>query len=382
MQWAKKRPSACPTNTGEGLTLELGLSPTTSSLYFRVRAQHPQLIPDTYSQPAETMQSSTKNAENATSSSNFEALEQLATIPYVYCISNRVRELERFPFEAYNEVIDEALKAICNGNSVLLVGEPGIGKRSLSLGLARRLTTLKKDSGNPLYSRTVYTLSLGNYFWSGGGSNNIKEMQQNVLKVFSLVEKAGPEHLVLCIDDIDILGFVDRLVNETGPTSQSKQPFSLENTLRFLLFDKKVLCLCTCIRTAYKRLIDSDTYYDEKFTKSFRVIHMKPPNASVSLQILKAHKSRIEKEHNASITDEAVAITVHCADRYLSHRAMPEKAIDVLSAACSLARRNKCENTEQAEPTSSTKVVVDSEDIASLIQEWCGVTVQQDAGKV
>ncbi|PXF40491.1 Chaperone protein ClpB [Gracilariopsis chorda] len=325
------------------------------------------------------MQSATRTAEKSSSSGNFEAFEQLLTIPYVYCISHRVGELEQFPFEAYDDVIDETLKAICNGNSVLLVGEPGIGKRSLSLGLARRLASLRKESGNPLYSRTVYTLSLGNYFWSGGGSNNIKEMQQNVRNVFSLVEEAGPEHIVLCIDDIDILGFVDRLVNETGEASQSKQLFSLENTLRFLLFDKKVLCLCTCIRSAYKRLIDSDTYYDEKFTKAFRVIHMKPPNASVSLQILKAHKSRIEVENNASITDEAVVSTVHCADRYLSHRAMPEKAIDVLSAACSLVRTNKCKNTEPDKSSSSTEVVVDRKDVESLIHAWCGVTVQHDA---
>ncbi|KAI0564820.1 AAA lid [Gracilaria domingensis] len=304
-----------------------------------------------------------------------DAFSKLLTYPYVYCISDRVKDKVLFPFEGYDGTIDETLHAICNGNSVLLVGEPGIGKRSLSLGLARRLASLKEDSGNPIYTRTVYTLSLGNYFWSGG-SEDAQQMQRNISEVFSHVERAGPEHIVLCIDDVDILGFVDRIVNERTKSNTEQNPISLENMLRFLLFDKKVICLCTCIRSAYKRLIESDTYYDEKFTKSFRVIHMKPPNVPTSLRVLAAHKDRIEKERNVALSNDAISAAVICADRYITHRALPEKAIDVLSEACNIARSIRSKSCEGHDDPDIT-VSVEQRDVEHLIYNWCGVTVQQ-----
>ncbi|CAN8067775.1 unnamed protein product [Agarophyton chilense] len=300
----------------------------------------------------------------------------LLAYPHVYCISDRVQDEVLFPFEGYDDILDETLHAISKGNSVLLVGEPGIGKRSISLGLARRLASLDTDSGNPIYSRSVYTLSLGNCFWSGG-SKDARQMQQTICEILSHVERAGPEHIVLCIDDVDILGFVDRIVNEEGQAQAEQHPVSLENMLRFLLFGRKVICLCTCIRSAYKRLIESDTYYDEKFTKSFRVIHMKPPNISTSMRIVAAHKTRIEQMHEVSITNGAVSAAVICADRYVTHRALPEKAIDILAEACDVARSRISTGVESGRSSLGTCVSVERGDVERLIFNWCGVTVRQ-----
>lgn len=304
----------------------------------------------------------------------------------VICISDRVDQTLIFPFITDGSLLDDIVNTIVNGVSVLVVGEPGIGKRTLSLGVARRLHQMRQSGlSHAVTSRVVYTLSLGRGFWAQAQGDAARVMQNRIRQVFRLVEQAGPEKIVLCIDDVDVLSFVDALVmkqrrRERPFARDDTEPIlSTENMLRFLLFSRKVLCLCTCIEAAYQRLIRSDTYYDEKFTKSFRVFHMCQPNLQHSKHIVLAHRCRIEAELDVMIQDDAIRASIAYSHTFIAHRCMPEKALDLLYEA-SLAAVREAEAGNPANQSSTRlddrRVVANRSFINLLVRQWCGVSEQ------
>lgn len=305
----------------------------------------------------------------------------------VICISDRVDQTLIFPFINHGSLLDDIVDTISKGTSVLVVGEPGIGKRTLSLGVARRLHEMRESGmSHAVTSRTVYTLSLGRGFWSQAQGAAISALQNRIRQVFRLVEQAGPEKIVLCIDDLDVLNFVDTLVMKQRRRERplairddTEPILSTENMLRFLLFSKKVLCLCTCIRAAYNRLVISDTYYDEKFSKSFRVFHMEEPQLHHSKEIVDAHRERIEAELDVIIRNDAVRSSIAYAVTYLSHRNMPEKALDLILEAC-FAAIHEAESAPVEIRNSlhvGGRVIVDKMHVVHLIQQWCGLSEQE-----
>lgn len=302
-----------------------------------------------------------------------DARSRLRAHPFLSCISERVPDALNYPFVGHEHLLDQTLLSISRGDSVLIVGEPGIGKRTLSLGLARRLAHLCQIRGpNPVYSRTVYALNLRESFLSAPHAY-AHDVQETIRDVFRLVEEAGPERIVFCIDDIDILSFIDRLAREQPSTqSSSDGVLSTENMLRYLLFSKKVLCLCTCIKSAYQRLKESDTYYDEKFTDTFRVLHMQPPSPSHTRAILFEHKRRLEEQQRVLLPDDTIIAAQAFARRYISHRAMPEKAIDLLHQASDAA---VCELRQ--EHSEADSIVVERIYVDKLIRKWCLVGEEQ-----
>lgn len=337
------------------------------------------------------------------------SLAALRQNEHLICITDRIQEYEKYPFVDCEDILNQILQSITKGDSVLVIGEPGIGKRTLSLGLARKFAALREKSASikSVHHRDVYTLSLGSSFWSRPPGEDVTDIQDNIREVFRLVEAAGPEKIVLCIDDIDIVSFIDDLVkNRASSDSQmstespqeegcSEHIPSAENMLRTLLFSKKVLCLCTCIKAAYNRMIRSDTFYDEKFTKSFRVLYMKEPDAKESLRIVRAHRKRIECEYGVIILDESLRAAVSHANRYITHRVMPDKALELICDGCRVALQMAGEeearwsqdetnlngpyHSRRASSASLTEppVVLCRYVIDSLITKWCGFSEDQ-----
>lgn len=323
------------------------------------------------------------------------ALSVLHENEYLVCISDRVNEFERYPFEGCEDIMEQVMKSISRGDSVLVVGEPGRGKRTLSLGVARKLAALREtaDSQKAIYSCDVYTLSLGSSFWNRTTQEDISEVQEHIREVFCLVEAAGPEKIVFCIDDVDILSFVDDLAKEQpsgwsgslATSSGSGQDvsdvaMSTENMLRYLLFNRKVVCLCTCIRGAYQRLIHSDTFYDEKFTETFRVLYMPEPTVEQTLQIVRAHRTRIEAEFGVILLDETLRAAVAYAKNYLTHREMPESTLDILYEASRAAVQESLrEELVSSQGSGGTQMarVVGRQFVDSQISKWCGYSAEQ-----
>lgn len=336
------------------------------------------------------------------------ALNLLRQNKHLICITDRIHEHDLFPFEGCEDILDQIIQSIAKGDSVLVIGEPGIGKRTLSLGLARKFATLRETDGptTSVHHRDLYTLSLGSSFWNLPSGEDVVKIQANVVEVFRLVEAAGPEKIVLCIDDIDILEFIDDLVKEqmrngshisTEPPREklsSDPSTSAENMLRELLFNKKVVCLCTCIKSAYERMIETDTFYDEKFTKSFRVLYMKEPDTKESLSIVRAHRKRIEREYGVIILDDSLRAAVSYANRYITHRVMPDKALELTCEGCQVALQSAANEEVDSQPGSDmngklqsrrevssnqieTPVVLRRYVIDSLITKWCGFSEQQ-----
>lgn len=302
-----------------------------------------------------------------------EALALLHQHHYLECITDRISDIHSYPFECNTVLIDQILHSITRQTSVLIVGDPGIGKRTLSLGLARRLIT---PPNPPL--RAVYTLSLGAKVWHSARLDALS-MQQTICEILRLAEVAAPTRLVLCIDDIDILSYVDRLAKSAAPRADH---ISSENLLRSLLFHRRILCLCTSVRLAYERLIQANTYYDEKFTESFRVLHMRQPEGEDALRIVSAHVPRLQRELGVIIPSETARAAVIFATIYLSHRAMPEKALELLQEASGLAVREneiKTRTCKDGEIVGEERqeVILHRSFLDRLIQKWCGISAKQ-----
>lgn len=305
-----------------------------------------------------------------------EEVRQLHAHDYLISISDRVEQTAAYPFVADAPLVKSVVDTLLSGTSVLLVGEPGIGKRTISLGVARALHA----RGGP--TPRVYTLSLGREFWSTTEGESIAAVQNEIRLIFQLVQRAGTERVIFCIDDLDVLNFIDRLVLRERPLAVrdvTEPLLSLENMLRFLLFSRRILCLCTCIRAAYERLKDSDTYYDEKFSKSFRVIPMAPPDRARATVITAAHAPRIETGLHVVLNPGVVEAAVAASDKFLTHRSMPEKAIELVQE-CAERAIVEAEGSGSGSGSdagdrdrAATRIVVSIDHVTNLIHHWCGI---------
>ena len=202
-------------------------------------------------------------------------------------------------------------------NNPVLVGEPGVGKTAVVEGLAQRITNA--DVPELLKGKQIYTLDLAALV---AGSKYRGEFEERLKKVMKEITQRG-----------DIILFIDELHNLVG-AGAAEGAIDAASILKPALARGELQTIGATTLEEYRKYLERDSALERRFQK----IIVDQPTKEETVQILKGLRDRYEQHHKVNITDEALVAAADLADRYISDRFLPDKAIDLIDEAASRMR--------------------------------------------
>src|SRR5438309_7261545 len=202
-------------------------------------------------------------------------------------------------------------------NNPVLIGEPGVGKTAVVEGLAQRITNA--DVPELLKGKQIYTLDLAALV---AGSKYRGEFEARLKKLMKEITQRG-----------DIILFIDELPNLVG-AGAAEGAIDAASILKPALARGELQTIGATTLDEYRKYLERDSALERRFQQ----IRVDQPSTEETVQILKGLRDRYEQHHRVEITDEALEAAAELADRYISDRFLPDKAIDLIDEAASRMR--------------------------------------------
>jgi ATP-dependent Clp protease ATP-binding subunit ClpA len=255
-------------------------------------------------------------------------LNRQAEDGYIDPLVGRAHELERVC-----QVLSRRRK-----NNPLLVGESGVGKTAIAEGLAKRIV----DGEVPeiLEESTVYSLDLGALLAGTKYRGDFEKRFKGLLK-----ELQSEHHAILFIDEIHTI---------IGAGAASGGVMDASNLLKPLLTSGKIRCIGSTTYQEYRGIFEKDRALSRRFQK----VDVPEPSVEETYQILKGLKSRFEDHHNLRFTNAALKTAAELADRHITDRFLPDKAIDVIDEAGAYQRLQTPSKRKKSVGVSEIEAVV------------------------
>ncbi|MGH8949886.1 MAG: ATP-dependent Clp protease ATP-binding subunit [Acidimicrobiia bacterium] len=305
-------------------------------------------------------------------------------------VIGRIREIERVM-----QILSRRTK-----NNPVLIGEPGVGKTAIVEGLAQRIVA--KEVPDNLQGKNLYSLDLGALV---AGSRYRGDFEERLKKVLKEIKSRG-----------DIILFIDEIHTLVG-AGAAEGAIDAASILKPMLARGELQTVGATTLEEYRKYLEKDSALERRF----QPIQVDEPSVSETIQILMGLKDRYEAHHSVRFTDQAIVSAANLADRYLSDRFLPDKAIDLIDEAGSRQRIHRTsdvpeitaidvklsdlrqdkqdavarENYEKAanlrdeergllsdralkEATEGeTGWVIDEEEIAEVLAQWTGIPVHR-----
>jgi ATP-dependent Clp protease ATP-binding subunit ClpC len=202
-------------------------------------------------------------------------------------------------------------------NNPVLIGEPGVGKTAVVEGLAQAIA--KNDVPETLKDKQLYSLDLGALV---AGSRYRGDFEERLKKVLKEIKTRG-----------DIIIFIDEIHTLVG-AGAAEGAIDAASILKPMLARGELQTIGATTLDEYRKHIEKDAALERRF----QPIQVKEPSVAHTIEILKGLRDRYETHHRVSITDGALAAAANLADRYISDRFLPDKAIDLIDEAGSRLR--------------------------------------------
>ncbi len=202
-------------------------------------------------------------------------------------------------------------------NNPVLIGEPGVGKTAVVEGLAQRIA--REDVPDHLLDRRVVQLDLAAMI---AGTKYRGEFEERLKKVID--ELKSQKNVIVFIDELHLL----------AGAGAAEGAMDAANMLKPALARGELHLIGATTLDEYRKHIEKDSALERRF----QAIVVKEPSLKDTIAILRGLKSYYEKHHGVTIGDEIIEQSVYMADRYVSDRNMPDKAIDVIDEAAALVR--------------------------------------------
>jgi ATP-dependent Clp protease ATP-binding subunit ClpC len=202
-------------------------------------------------------------------------------------------------------------------NNPVLIGEPGVGKTAIAEGLAQRITN--NDIPDILQEKRVVTLDIGLLV---AGTKYRGEFEERLKKIMEEIRTAG--NVILVIDEVHTL---------IG-AGAAEGAIDAANILKPALARGELQCIGATTLDEYRKHIERDAALERRF----QPVMVGEPSVEETIEILIGLRQRYEEHHKLKIDDEALVAAARLADRYISDRFLPDKAIDLMDEAGSRVR--------------------------------------------
>ncbi len=239
-------------------------------------------------------------------------LTQLAKDKKLDPVIGRARETERVM-----QVLSRRTK-----NNPVLIGEPGVGKTAIVEGLAQAIAA--DNVPETLTGKQLYTLDLGALV---AGSRYRGDFEERLKKVLKEIRTRG-----------DIILFIDEIHTLVG-AGAAEGAIDAASILKPMLARGELQTIGATTLDEYRKHLEKDAALERRF----QPVKVEEPTVAHTIEILKGLRDRYETHHRVTITDQALVAAANLADRYISDRHLPDKAIDLIDEAGSRLRIKRME---------------------------------------
>ena len=202
-------------------------------------------------------------------------------------------------------------------NNPVLIGEPGVGKTAIVEGLAQLI--IEREVPDTLFEKRVVSLDLGSLIAGTKYRGQFEARLKGIMK-----EIMQNESVIL---------FVDELHTLVG-AGAAEGSVDASNMLKPALSRGEIQCIGATTLEEYRKYIEKNGALERRF----QPIIVNPPTVEETIEIIKGLKVPYELHHRAKISDDAIVTAVRFAERYITDRFLPDKAIDVIDEAGSRVR--------------------------------------------
>ena len=226
-------------------------------------------------------------------------LTQLAREGKLDPVIGRLKEIERV-----TQILSRRKK-----NNPILIGDPGVGKTAIVEGLAQRI--IEKRVPQILLDRRLVTLDMGGVV---AGTKYRGQFEERIKAVMNELQQNS-----------DVIIFIDELHTIVGAGS-AEGTLDASNMFKPALARGELQCIGATTLDEYRKYIEKDGALERRF----QTIMVDPPSAEDTVKIVQGLRSSYESHHHVEFSDAVVEYAVRQADRYISDRYLPDKAIDVI----------------------------------------------------
>jgi ATP-dependent Clp protease ATP-binding subunit ClpC len=204
----------------------------------------------------------------------------------------------------------------------VLIGKAGVGKTAIVEGLARRIAS--GDVPETLSGKRLLILDIGSLV---AGTKYRGEFEERLKRVIEEVKAAG-----------NVILFIDEMHTIVG-AGAAEGAVDASNILKPPLSRGEIQCIGATTPDEYRKHVEKDPALERRF----QPIQVEEPTSEETLEILQGVKSCYEEYHKLAIGDEAIRAAVNLGVRYISDRALPDKAIDLVDEACARVKISRRE---------------------------------------
>ena len=234
-------------------------------------------------------------------------------------LTQSAKEGKLDPVIGRDEETQRVLEILCRRikNNPCLIGEPGVGKTAIIEGLAQKI--ISGDAPESLRDKRLLTLDITSMI---AGAKYRGEFEERLKKVMN--ELKNEEDIIIFIDEIHTI------VGAGG----AEGAIDASNILKPALARGEIKCIGATTIDEYRKHIEKDAALERRF----QTVNVEPPSKDETLNILFGLRDKYESHHKVKITDSALYMAVDLADKYISDRYMPDKAIDLIDEAAAKVR--------------------------------------------
>ncbi|CAN5511513.1 ATP-dependent Clp protease ATP-binding subunit [soil metagenome] len=231
----------------------------------------------------------------------------------------------------------------------ILIGEPGVGKTAVAEGIAQRIAL--GNVPKRLLKKRLLRLDLVSML---AGAKMQGAFEERLLGVLKEIKEAG-----------DVVLFSDEIHTLIG-AGAAPGGMDAANALKPALANGEVSCIGATTMNEYRKYVEKDP----ALTRRFRVVMLVPPSVTETIQILQGLREGMEKHHGVTYSDEALRQAAEMAERYVTDRFQPDKAIDLIDEAGSKLAIDTDDRDPKLPPPE-----VNGELIAEIVSAMTGIPV-------
>lgn len=268
---------------------------------------------------------------------------------YTLNLTEFVKEKYNDPLIGREDILERTIQILCRRtkNNPIHIGEPGVGKTAITLGLARLICEGKVPS--KLQDAEVFSLDIGSIL---AGTKYRGDFEERIKKVLDELKRHK-----------NPIVYIDEIHNIVGAGSLGSGSLDASNLLKPYLLEGKIRFIGATTFEEYKKYFEKD----KALSRRFQAIDVKEPSIDETIKILEGLKEKFEEYHNVKYTGEAIISAVKLSAKFMNDRFLPDKAIDIIDEAGSYVSMHHSRDT----------LIIDEEIIEKTISKVCNIPVQR-----
>ena len=289
-------------------------------------------------------------SENESQENSARKKEDAFLNKFTIDLIKKVEEENSDPLIGRKDILDRSIQILCRRikNNPIHVGESGVGKTAITLGLAKLISENKVPE--KLKGSSMFSLDIGAVI---AGTKYRGDFEERIKRILDLIGK----------QDKPIV-YIDEIHNIVGAGALNGGALDASNLLKPYLTEGKIRFIGATTFDEYKKFFEKD----KALSRRFQTIDVKEPSIKEAIEILSGLKANYEEYHNVSYTEEAISDAVTLSDKYINDKYLPDKAVDIIDEAGAYARMHN-EDLEE-------KIIIDRKVIEEIISKVCSIPKQ------